>query len=55
MTTSTKQTPRVPADQKQQWTAEIAANRLAGHKLPPSGFDFAAASETERAKFGFPR
>jgi Peptidase A4 family len=54
MTTSTKQTPRVPTGQKQPWTAERAAKRLAGHKLPPSGFDFAAASEGDRARYGFP-
>jgi Peptidase A4 family len=54
MTTSTKQTPGVPANQKQQWIAEIAAKRLAGHQLPPAGFDFAAASETDRGRYGFP-
>jgi hypothetical protein len=54
MTTSTKKTPVLPADQKQQWTADIAAKRLAGHQLPPSGFDFAAASEGDRARYGFP-
>jgi Peptidase A4 family len=54
MTTSTKKAHDVPADQKQQWSAEKAAQRLAGHRLPPAGFDFAAASEGDRVKYGFP-
>jgi peptidase A4-like protein len=54
MTTSTTRTPRGPAVQKKQWTAARAAKRLAGHQLPPPGFDFAAGSEGDRAEYGFP-
>jgi hypothetical protein len=54
LATNTRQKPRVPAAQKQRWAADMAEKRLAGHPLPPPGFDFAAASARDRTRYGFP-
>ena len=54
LATKTKATPRGRVDQEHEWNAEVARKRLAGHQLPPSGFDFAAASKRDRARYGFP-
>ena len=37
-----------------EWNADVARQSLRGHELPPPGFDFAAASNRARVRYGFP-
>ena len=37
-----------------EWNADVVRQSLRGHELPPPGFDFAAASNRDRVRYGFP-
>jgi hypothetical protein len=37
-----------------EWNANIANKSLLGHELPPPEFDFAAASNRDRVRYGYP-
>jgi hypothetical protein len=38
----------------EEWKADVARKSLLDHVLPPPGFHFAAASDRDRARYGFP-